>query len=89
MEVRLDASCMERKEQSHKYLKEKLELPEHYGENLDALYDCLTEMGKTEIYVLHGDAVKGYGRFFCIVSVESCFRFVCRNNLYMFFDVFI
>ena len=61
MEVRLDASCMERKEQSHKYLKEKLELPEHYGENLDALYDCLTEMEKTEIYVLHGDAVKGYG----------------------------
>ena len=59
MEVRLDASCMERKEQSHKYLKEKLELPEHYGENLDALYDCLTEMGKTEIYVLHGDAVNG------------------------------
>ena len=62
MEVRLDASCMERKEQPHKYLKEKLELPEHYGENLDALYDCLTEMGKTEIYVLHGDAVKGYGK---------------------------
>ena len=62
MEVRLDASCMERKEQSHKYLKEKLELPEHYGENLDALYDCLTEMEKTEIYVLNGDAVKGYGK---------------------------
>ena len=37
-------------------------MPEHYGENLDALYDCLTEMGKTEIYVLHGDAVKGYGK---------------------------
>jgi RNAse (barnase) inhibitor barstar len=28
----------------HDYLKEKLSFPEHYGKNLDALYDCLTEI---------------------------------------------
>ena len=59
MEVRLDASCMERKEQSHKYLKEKLELPEHYGENLDALYDCLTEMEDVEIVIQNFNKIKG------------------------------
>lgn len=31
------------KENVHTYLKEKLELPEYYGNNLDALYDCLTD----------------------------------------------
>jgi ribonuclease inhibitor len=29
-------------EQFHKILKEKLQLPEYYGENLNALWDCLT-----------------------------------------------
>ena len=28
----------------HKYLRAELELPDYYGENLDALYDCLTEV---------------------------------------------
>ncbi|WP_046215261.1 barstar family protein [Paenibacillus wulumuqiensis] len=28
----------------HEQLKEKLELPEFYGGNLDALWDCLTGM---------------------------------------------
>ena len=28
----------------HEYLKEKLELPEYCGNNLDALYDCLTDL---------------------------------------------
>lgn len=38
-------------ESSHPYLKETLQLPEYYGENLDALYDCLCDMGDTEIIV--------------------------------------
>ena len=30
----------------HTYLQEALGLPEYYGKNLDALYDCLTEIGE-------------------------------------------
>ncbi|PFA62932.1 barnase inhibitor [Bacillus sp. AFS015802] len=26
----------------HKYIKRKLDLPDYYGENLNALWDCLT-----------------------------------------------
>ena len=32
------------KEEIHEYLKRKLDLPEYYGRNLDALYDCLTDL---------------------------------------------
>ena len=28
----------------HEYLAEELEFPSHYGKNLDALYDVLTEL---------------------------------------------
>ena len=34
------------REKIHDYLKEKLDLPEHYGRNLDALYDCLTDISR-------------------------------------------
>ena len=33
------------KSEGHDYLKEALNFPDYYGKNLDALYDCLTEIG--------------------------------------------
>ncbi len=33
-------------QQLHRELKELLNLPSYYGENFDALYDCLTEIGE-------------------------------------------
>jgi len=38
----LDLSPVQTKEQLHDLLKDALRLPEHYGKNLDALWDCLT-----------------------------------------------
>ena len=36
----------------HRQLRTALELPIYYGENLDALYDCLTAIGEeTELVV--------------------------------------
>ncbi|MBR4214608.1 MAG: barstar family protein [Bacteroidales bacterium] len=32
------------KEQMHKYLAEEFEFPDYYGGNLDALYECLTDI---------------------------------------------
>lgn len=34
------------------YLSARLELPEWWGRNLDALYDCLTEPGEPRLLVL-------------------------------------
>ena len=32
------------KKEGHDYLIKALDLPDYYGKNLDALFDCLTEM---------------------------------------------
>lgn len=44
------------KERGHDYLAEALNLPEYYGKNLDALYDCLTEIS-CEIVLINASAV--------------------------------
>ena len=41
----------EMKENPHEYIKEKLDFPEYYGENLDALFDCLTEISNKTIII--------------------------------------
>ncbi|MEC1552869.1 barstar family protein [Bacillus haynesii] len=58
----------------HKELKEQLELPDYYGENLDALWDCLTgwvdmplliewkNVEKSRIYL--GDQAESYLQLF-------------------------
>jgi len=40
--IRLEAGEMTDRKATHAYLKKKLHLPEYYGNNLDALWDCLT-----------------------------------------------
>lgn len=42
------------KKQGHDYLMEALNLPDYYGKNLDALYDCLTEM-ECEIELINAE----------------------------------
>ena len=42
----IDCSRMTSRETMHSYLKEALSLPHYYGGNLDALFDCLTELGQ-------------------------------------------
>ena len=40
----LDGAVMESRTAAHSELQRALELPEHYGRNLDALWDCVTGM---------------------------------------------
>ncbi len=42
--VQLDGKKMNSIEQAHKYISEKLQFPDYYGENLDALWDMLGEI---------------------------------------------
>lgn len=40
----IDLNIPSTREVLHSYLKEELDLPSYYGNNLDALYDCLTSV---------------------------------------------
>lgn len=44
--VILDFDIPEDRKEAHEYIAEKLDFPEYYGKNLDALYDCLTDISE-------------------------------------------
>lgn len=54
----LDASRLRSRSAAQEYLKEQLSFPEHYGKNLDALFDCLTELDETQIEFVNLDAAE-------------------------------
>lgn len=69
MQVVIDGNKMKDKQTLHAYLKEQCKFPEYYGNNLDALYDVLTDRSEPlEIKVEHAEELKellcGYGEAF-------------------------
>ena len=60
--IELDGRQLLTRETAHTYLKRVLDLPEYYGNNLDALYDCLTELSGVTLILRHGDSLQdGFG----------------------------
>ena len=54
----LDFSGCQYLNELHERIQVALEFPDYYGKNLDALYDCLTEIGiETEIQLINKDFV--------------------------------
>ena len=53
MKYILDATCMQERKATHEYLKKVLNLPDYYGANLDALYDCVYDMDKPELEIIN------------------------------------
>ena len=50
-QITLDGNILADATAVHEYLKEQLNFPEYYGKNLDALYDCLTDLEDMEITI--------------------------------------
>ena len=59
----LDCEMMTDREKAHEYIAEVLEFPDYYGKNLDALFDCLTEMGECSILFINLDALEMLGDY--------------------------
>ena len=54
--IELDFKDLYTPRQIHEYIAEKLDFPGYYGKNLDALYDCLTDIcEETEIRIVNYD----------------------------------
>ena len=51
--IYLYARRLKERGEAHNYLAKMLSLPSYYGKNLDALYDCITEMNDCSIRLLH------------------------------------
>ncbi len=56
MEVIIDGSQLNKQKELHETIARQLELPDYYGENLDALWDVLTEQtAPMKITIRHGE----------------------------------
>ncbi len=72
----IDGNAVTGREQLHELLAGRLALPEWYGKNLDALFDCLTEPGEEIMLTLRGrealeETLGGYARAFFRVLEEA------------------
>lgn len=54
-QITLDGNILSDAALVHDYLREQLQFPEYYGKNLDALYDCLTDLDDIEITITPAD----------------------------------
>lgn len=76
---RIDCTKITDRDTLHIYLKETLNLPEYYGRNLDALFDCLTEMSQpTRLEISHPDHLLSLGNY--AEALISTFREAALEN---------
>ena len=59
----LDFSNITTKEDLHEYIAETLDFPDYYGKNLDALYDCVTDLSQCSITITGIDALYELGQY--------------------------
>ena len=58
----VNCRLLDTKEAAHRYFKGLFDFPDYYGSNLDALYDCLSELPPCRIVLRYPHMLRGdYG----------------------------
>ena len=76
MRAVIDGGSLDSREALHRALKEQLSLPDWYGNNLDALHDCLTSLHEpVELEIKNAgklrESLGGYVSALCHVLCDS------------------
>ncbi len=75
LDVSINAELLRDRDTLHDMLSEKLNFPEWYGRNLDALYDMLTSCGETKLTLTNPEALRenlgSYGELLLRVFTEA------------------
>lgn len=79
VEYKLDFTGIDSVDKLHDYLMSVLPLPDYYGRNLDALYDCLMEMPLCMISLQNIDALSVLGDY--ALSFAEVFEAASTDNL--------
>ena len=82
--VILDSKKMLEKEKMHEYFAKKFDLPEYYGRNLDALFDCLCEINEPMLIKLKNESALDVATK---ESLTQLFRDVCSENALVKFEL--
>lgn len=85
-QIVLDGAQIATRGALHDVLAQQLQLPEWYGRNLDALFDCLTDVCEpTQLTLVHAQAMEqqlgGYAQAFAQVL-----RLAAQENSALLFD---
>jgi len=71
-EIIIECAQIDNPRAFHRLLAEKLDFPEYYGGNLDALYDCLTQICRqTKLRLVGFDRLQSFKRGFRRVMEEA------------------
>lgn len=63
IKIELNLNGIEDKKDVHRYIAAALDFPDYYGKNLDALYDCLTDICDDTCLGIYGLGELGDERF--------------------------
>lgn len=74
-QITIDGRKMDSRGDAHQVLQRELNLPDYYGRNLDALYDCLGEISGIRITITYAAAIRntlgGYGQSLLRVFTDA------------------
>ncbi len=76
----IDGAAIRSRDELHDALARQLSLPDWYGRNLDALYDCLTDLHEdTELRLVHADELFASLGVYADV-LQTMLRDACEEN---------